>query len=540
VTDSFDDFDKTTQADDGSSHVPHVVMMAGNNFLVDTRALKSALSVARWNLRVTAIGLADRGVQGERRLGDVRLLSPAIPPRALVTGLGYRLGVLRPWFTSQAEYKRALGRWEYGTRELRGDRGRDARLRMRHAPARQSLMRSRAGRSVRWRLLRLRRVVLTLRAASLRIGRRNDEGVGAGRQLLLTAYRRLSLARWRWVLPEIIDQDLAIGRMVDRLHPDVIHVHDVFMLGIAARAAHRASVEGRDVKVIYDAHEYLPGVAVVEPRRLAAYCDLEREFIHDADRVVTVSEPLAEWLHRDHRLDRLPDVVLNAPVEEPADTQSVSVRAVVDLPPDVPLLVYGGGVNRARGIHTVVRSLAALPGVHLVVVARGNSVTVELQQLAEHLGVDERLHLAPFVDPELVPSYIRSATAGISPLLRAPNHDIAVTNKFCEYIAAGLPIVTSDTPAQANLVRDLDLGAVYVAGNVADCTRAIRAVLADRNRLARRIVTDAELRHRFSWAAQAETLRMVYDELLGKLPEQAWSADATKLDRLVSHDEDDD
>ena len=300
--------------------VPHVVMMAGNNFLVDTRALKSAVSVAQWKLQVTAIGLAERGIRGERQIGDVRLLSPAIPPRALVTGLRYRLSALRPWFISQAEYKRALGRWEYGTRELRGDRGRDARMRMRNGTPRQTPVSSRLGRAVRWRSLRLRRVVLAVRAAPLRRARRGNEGIGSGRQLLLTTYRSLSLARWRRILPEIIDQDLVIGRMLDRLRPDIIHVHDVFMLGIAARAAHRFALEGRDVKVIYDAHEYLPGIAVIAPRRIAAYCDLEKEFIQDADRVVTVSEPLAQWLQRDHSLDRLPDVVLNAPVEAPTDT----------------------------------------------------------------------------------------------------------------------------------------------------------------------------------------------------------------------------
>ena len=60
-------------------------------------------------------------------------------------------------------------------------------------------------------------------------------------------------------ISEIIDQDLVIGRILDRLRPDIIHVHDVFMLGIAARAAHRFALEGRDVKVIYDARSTSPG-----------------------------------------------------------------------------------------------------------------------------------------------------------------------------------------------------------------------------------------------------------------------------------------
>ena len=157
-------------------------------------------------------------------------------------------------------------------------------------------------------------------------------------------------------------------------------------------------------------------------------------------------------------------MVLNAPVESPADAEVTSIRDMVGVPADVPLVVYGGGVNPARGLHTMVQALPALPGVYFAIVSRGNSVTEELLKLAGQLGVGERVRLAPYVDPEFVPRYLESASVGISPLLRAPNHDIAITNKFCEYIAAGLPIVTSDTPAQAQLVNALDLGVVYRQG----------------------------------------------------------------------------
>ena len=517
------------------ANAAHVVMLTGNNFVVDPRALKTAMTLANWDLRVTAIGLPARGIRGERQVGKVRLVCPLIPQRALVTGFRYRIGALRPWFASQAEYKRALGRWEYGTRELRGERGREARDRLRSGSRSRRNFSDRLRRAAHWRWLRLERMVLAARARPLRRRQKTRSGVGTRRGIALAAYRRLSLAPWRWVLPEIIDQDLVLGSMLDQLRPDILHVHDVFMLGIASRAAQRAAIDGHLVKIIYDAHEYLPGIAVVPPRRVAAYCDLEKEFIHEADRVVTVSEPLAEWLRRDHNLERLPDVILNAPVESPADAEVTPIRDVVGVPPGVPLLVYGGGVNQARGLHTIVQALPALPGVHFAIVSRGNSVTEELLKLAEQLGIGDRVRLAPYVDPEFVPRYLESATVGVSPLLRAPNHDIAITNKFCEYIAAGLPIVTSDTPAQAQLVQALDLGVVYRAGDVADCASAIRSVLADHDRLTNRITSDAALRHRFSWAAQAETLRKVYDELLGELPPRAWDPGATSIDRLISN-----
>lgn len=525
---------------------PKVVMLAGNDIVIDARVLKYAQTVAQWGFEVSAVGIAGRYMRGTRELGRVTVVAPGVLPKASNSGWRGRLAHLRPWFSHPDEYNQAIGRWTYDSRELSGDRGRDERNALRvatpaegalPAPRRRGGVGKRLSRAFRWRTLKLRKSILDLRAIPAHRAPRavtsGDLGIGPRRDRRIRTWRRLPWGKWRRVMPQTLDQEMTLGPIIDRLRPDLIHVHDVFMLGIGARAAQRAALAGRLVRVVYDAHEYIPGVAVVPPRTIAAYCDLEAEFIGDADRVITVSEPLAGWLQRDHKLARRPDVVLNAPVEVPEDAMVQGVREVVGLDPDVPLLVYVGGVNRARGVGTAVEALPALPGVHLAVVCRANGVTAELQDRAETLGVDDRVHFLPFVDPELVPAYVKSATIGLSPLLHAPNHDIAVTNKFCEYIAAGVPIVTSDTPAQADLVRELDLGAVHVAGDVDDFTRAVREVLADRDRLAKRIETDPDLRHRFSWAAQAEVIRDVYADLLGELPKRAWEDGATKVTKLI-------
>lgn len=528
---------------------PKVVMMAGNDIVVDARVLKYAQTVANWDLDVTCIGIPGRRLRGVRQFGRVQVLCPPIPSKVLLTGWRKRLANLkvslktnlRPWFNTEAEYTLAYSRWQYASRELRGDRGRDHRDRGRTGGGSGSAQRSildRLRRAARWRSLRLHRAILHARAYFVRRAKHKvvdltDLGIGKRRQRLLALYRHLPSGRWRRVMPELVDQELTLGPLLDGLQIEIIHVHDVFMLGIAARAAHRAALDGRTIKIIYDAHEYIPGVPVVAPRRVAAYSDLEREFIRDADRVITVSEPLARWLQRDHKLASLPAVVLNAPVEPPEDAKVKGLREQLGLSEDVPLLVYGGGVNRARGVGTAVEALPQLPEVHLAIVAQSNSVTVELLARAVELGVGDRVHLAPFVAAEVVPLYLRSASIGLSPLLHAPNHDIAVTNKFCEYIAAGLPIITSDTPAQADLVNELELGAVYTAGDVDGFVQAVLTVLADRDRIAKRIADDPELLHRFSWAAQAEVIRSVYADVMGTLPDAAWAPGATIVRQLL-------
>jgi glycosyltransferase involved in cell wall biosynthesis len=530
---------------------PRVVMMAGNDITSDARVLKTMTTVAQFDVEVIAVGLSGRGRSARERLGDVDIIRVSPTPRAAVSGLRARfkrftsgLGqsgtAVAPWFTDARQYRAALGRWEMRTRELRADRGRD--LREFERTGRQPTIdtTARVERAARWRFLKLQRKALSGRSLPVRVkkaprSRRTGKGVGRRRDFFLHTYDKLPfLSRWRSVLPEVIDQDLAIGPVLDRLEPDAIHVHDVFMIGIAVRAAQRAALHGRFVKVIYDAHEYIPGLAMVEPRRVAAFRDLEREFMPDVDRVITVSEPLATLIRDDYDLARMPDVVLNAPVVDDGSVRVVGVREVCGLPDDVPLLVYGGGIHPARGVKTVVDALAQLPDVHLVVVVRRLTHTTEnLHAHAERIGVASRLHFAPYVPPEFVPRYLSSATVGMSPLLRAINHDVAITNKFCEYLNGGLPIVTSDTPAQARLVDELGLGAVHVAGDATDCARAVRSVLDGLDQLRDRIAHDEQLRHRFSWQRQAEVLRDVYDEVLGGLPRAAWDEGATKVTQLL-------
>ncbi|GAA4110155.1 hypothetical protein GCM10022415_03690 [Knoellia locipacati] len=537
---------------------PHVVMLAGNTISSDARVMKAMNTVSRFGVDVTAVGLIRPGFSADEDLGDGMRILRVAPGNRIASsgararwkkarqGLGDVGSALAPWFTTQDDYKNSVARWEHRTRELAAERGRAAQrtdaAATGGAPGGAPGGADKVARALTWRLLKAERVLLKGRAVPVKLSSMRkkraastDSGVGRRREALISAYTAVpGLGRWKSVLPEILDQDLAIGPILARLEPDVIHVHDVFMIGIAVRAAQRAALQGRTVKVVYDAHEFVPGLAMVPPRQVAAYADLERSFIHDVDRVITVSPELADLLQRTHSLPRRPDVVLNAPIADDPSTRVVGVRDVCGLGADVPLVVYGGGVHAARGVQTVLAALEQLPDVHLAIVVRGMyAYSKELRAVADRAGYGDRVHFAPFVPPAFVPRYLSSATVGVSPLLHAINHDVAITNKFCEYLQGGLPIVTSDTPAQADLVRELGLGEVHVAGDVDDCARAIRAGLASAEQTRRRIEGDAELRHRFSWSAQAETLRTAFDEVLPQgLPEVAWAPGATQVGSL--------
>ena len=277
-------------------------------------------------------------------------------------------------------------------------------------------------------------------------------------------------APWRKLHPEALDLEIAFGDLIDRLEPDVVHAHDMHVIGVATRAAGRAKLRGKDLKVVYDAHEYVAGLSrygARTRRSIAAWANHEREYIDDADRVITVSPAIAQRLQREHKLDHEPTVIMNTPNPADVSVEVPDIRSRLGLASDVPLLVYSGGVTRARGIQTAVQALVDLPDVHLAVVCVPGVATDavrELQAQAVALEVQDRLHCLDPVKPDEVVAFLRTADVGLIPILRYPSHEMSLPNKLFEYAFAGLPVVVSDMPSMKEFVDRTRIGEVFVAG----------------------------------------------------------------------------
>ena len=324
------------------------------------------------------------------------------------------------------------------------------------------------------------------------------------------SWRRLEPGLWEW--------ELAYGPIIDRLKPDIIHANDFRMLGVAARAVLRARAKGRDTKLVWDAHEYLPGIKPwsPNPRWLLGQMAHEREHAGYADAVITVSDTLADLLMAEHGLTTRPTVVLNAPEIRPgvALGSGPSMRDACGLDPEVPLLAYSGAAAPQRGLGIMIEALALLPEVHvaLVVSAPKSVYVVNLQKRAAELGVDTRLHLLGYVPVDDIVPFLSTADVGVIPILHYPNHEIALITKFLEYSHARLPIVVSDVRTMADTVRRTGQGEVFEAGNIEDFVRVTKSVLADPDRY-REAYNTPGLLEEWTWENSANVLDSVYERL---------------------------
>jgi glycosyltransferase involved in cell wall biosynthesis len=502
-------------------------MLVDNGVNGDSRVQKAARSAADAGWEVVLLGKSPTEVEQTWQLGaaTVRLLPMPTPLHKR------RHEFRRRWLRAPLAYP-PTGIAEHRAQAMRAWRAdidvRAAALGLAQ-DARQAPPRARAART----LLRLELLVaralgrwVGYRQRRLQAAQRARRGAHGRWDRLYTAFWRAALRdrAWRKLEPGLWDWELAYGPVVDELAPDLIHANDFRMLGVGARATIRARAAGRPVKLVWDAHEFLPGVRPwrSHARWLPANCAHEREYAPWADAVVTVSAELGKLLRQRHGLAEDPAVVLNAPAVaaagSPAAAAAPSLRELCGVGPETPLLVYSGGVTPPRGVDTMVDALPGLPGVHaaVVAIAPNKGISPQLSKLVERaaeIGVADRVHILPYVPYDQVVPFLSAADVGVIPIHHWPNHELALITKFFEYAQARLPIVVSDVRAMAETVRSTGQGEVFRATDIADFVRAVQAVLADPESY-RSAYDKPGLLEAWTWDAQADVLTGVYERLL--------------------------
>ncbi|MEV0581660.1 glycosyltransferase [Nonomuraea sp. NPDC050310] len=484
--------------------MPRLAVIVGNSITGDSRVQKTALAAARDGWEVTLIGRSTSGQAERATMGPVEVLRITVGPqmrrraknrkkdqrglRARITQWGL------PDERSLEEYRHAYRAW---LREKTAEIG--------------------------W-TYQQRGLTPLLTRKSTRLLLQVAKRVHRDRvRLFQWEQQRERTDRvtgdWRKDMPELLDLDLAFGRALEKLQPDVIHANDITMIGVAAHSAARMRLKGHECRWLYDAHEYVRGVDWKNPQREAAYNALEAEFIHRADAVVTVSPEIAETLRREYRLPALPLVVRNTPIRETeglAESEA-SVRAACELPDSTPLLVYSGWLDVERGVDTAVEALPALPGVHLAIVSgRANQLLDELLSQAGKLGVRDRVHVVPYVPQAEVTQYLSTADVGLICSRRSPNYEMSLPTKLAEYLHAGLPVVVSDVRTASAYVTEHQVGEVFVSGDPVTFAQAVQRALDRRTELVAGI--SDEVLDELSWEHQSAGLLRLYRELAREEP----------------------
>jgi glycosyltransferase involved in cell wall biosynthesis len=259
-------------------------------------------------------------------------------------------------------------------------------------------------------------------------------------------------------------------------------VYCVDLPTLLAGVAHKQKYGSR---LLFDAHEIYCDMAPGAQTRLfkQAFALLEGQLARHADCVFGVSELHAEWMRHTYEL----------PAERVRCVPNCFALGQTVGPPPLrrpanPLrLYYHGNGDPFRGLDTITRAVARVPGIHLVLRCPPSPTMEEVRQLAGDLGMMERFKVLPLVPPDQMIAAIRAeADVGIHITLDRPlslTLKVALTNKFIEYLVAGIPVLTAPLEEQARLVREHDIGFVLPGNSVEAVRCGLLWMLENRERL---------------------------------------------------------
>ncbi|SEE98532.1 glycosyltransferase family protein [Ruania alba] len=259
---------------------------------------------------------------------------------------------------------------------------------------------------------------------------------------------------------------------------------------VRARQVIRRAGAGADVVLVHDP-DLLLSVTGLGPRVGRVVWDVHedtgaaigmREWIPDLLRrplraLVRLTEQLAE--RRYTLLLAEHSYAERFRTTHPVVPNSNWVPATPPQPSGTERVVYLGNITIARGGREMITLARLVPELELVLIGTADATIQPELEAAQHRG---ELTWLGFVPNDDAVQLLDGALAGLALLHDQPNYSRSLPTKIAEYLAHGVPAVTTPNESSAALVRTSGGGVVVPFGDVLATAAALRELARDPER----------------------------------------------------------
>lgn len=231
------------------------------------------------------------------------------------------------------------------------------------------------------------------------------------------------------------------------------------------------------IPLVYDTHEIFTEVPELVGHRFRqnTWRRVERWIFPKLKHVFTVNQSISDWYFNKYKVRPL--VVRNMPRKKSESVQPVT-RRELNLPENKKIIILqGAGINVDRGSEELVEAMKYLDDALLLIVGSGDVISC-LKELVEKEKLHDKVLLTGKVPQEKLKQYTLLADLGVT--LDKPtniNYRFSLPNKIFDYIQAGIPVVCSDLPEVAGIVREYKVGVVVDSHEPTRIADAIRQTL---------------------------------------------------------------
>lgn len=303
---------------------------------------------------------------------------------------------------------------------------------------------------------------------------------------------------------ELAHGTLRLRREIDRRGVDLVHslLYRGNLVGLLA-----ARLSRRRPAVVASQHSRHPDWMPLATRLVR----VTRPWV---DRLVTVSEPVREEIHRHERIARDRVVLIENGVDVEAYSPEGPRHLRNQLDPGGRSFLVGamGRLARSKGLPTLVDAARLMadgsPPCRIVVAGEGPD-RADLERLIRHHGVEDRVQLVGYCDDVL--AFYRAVD-----VLAIPSLTEGTPYSLLEAMACGLPIVATSVGGMPRILTgEGEAGLLVPPEDAGSLARALERLRADgelRGRLGRR--ARARVVESYNARTMLERYQEVFDEVL--------------------------
>lgn len=292
------------------------------------------------------------------------------------------------------------------------------------------------------------------------------------------------------------------------LDSDIYHFHDPELIPIGLK------LKKLGKKVIFDIHEnvalqimdkeYIPGILRHGISYL--YRKYEKNVLKRFDYLILAEDSYKEYYES---LNKNIEVILNMPDIE-------SLESFVSNERNKNELFYIGGISNNRGFDVTIDALeilkAEIPDIYFHCIG---PYSEELLKSIDKKELDKNMKLYGRIPLHEGLIYSKNAKIGLSILKPIGNYTRSYSTKVFEYMAIGLPVITSNFKLYKNVVEKYNCGLCINPFDPTEIANAIKYILNNpiqaekMGQNGKRIVLE-----KYNWTKEEQKLLNVYREIL--------------------------
>lgn len=254
-------------------------------------------------------------------------------------------------------------------------------------------------------------------------------------------------------------------------------------------------------KVVYDAHEWFPYCPeiVYRPFVHRFWLKIEQCIVPKVDAAYTVSQSIAEALSSQYQLDF--GLVRNMPI------QRIATKTKGE-----PYILYQGALNVGRGLEQMISAMSQID-IPLYIAGTGD-IEDALRQQVMDMNLQGRIQFLGQLTPDELWKFTQNAYLGLNLLENlGQSYYYSLSNKFFDYIQAGVPQVTMNFPEYKILNEEYEVAVLLENLDLDQLIKAILQLVDDEHLYSRLKANCLIAKEIWNWEQEQLSLCKIYEQL---------------------------